>query len=273
VAPEVLDERLRWTGSDYLWFGLVTLAVAVPIGIVATLLYVLAPVFVFLWSVVTFVWSLGPVAGPLVAGLLVFWPVWMLVGRLAHSSGQAPAGAAGIAVGAVAGKPAATVKPVQSAPAAPAPQRQRGKRRSPAERGSVGRFFLGDDRPNSTGAASASPDFIDRGIARMRDRNTGQSVGMWSGGQYDLLATAYDMDIATAVNMHSNDKCAVSWLLHEANPKGGNPRDSRGPKHSSWGEVNDALGPRVVKKIIAMNDSGTRLPVIADYVAKVTGRR
>jgi hypothetical protein len=105
----------------------------------------------------------------------------------------------------------------------------------------------------------------------MRDKDTGQSVGRWSGGHYDLLASAYDCDIATAVNMHSNDKCAISWLLHEDNPKGGNPRDSRGNKHSSWHAINDKYGKRLIKDVIDMNDRGVRLNKIADYVERKTG--
>src|SRR6476646_5733703 len=101
VAPQASDveDRIRWSASDYLWFGLVTVAVAIPIGVVAILLYALMPVFQFLWSVavavgevVAFLWSLGPVVGPVLGGGLVVVVLWKLVGGLSKSSGQSVGG-------------------------------------------------------------------------------------------------------------------------------------------------------------------------------------
>jgi hypothetical protein len=105
-------------------------------------------------------------------------------------------------------------------------------------------------------------------LAAMRNRDTGQSVGMWQGGQYDLLATGlYDGDIATAVNMHSNDKCAMSHWLHVRNPNGwGRSGSKRGnPNHEDWSELKAKYGAGFVKRIQRMNDDGMPLHKIANY--------
>lgn len=110
-------------------------------------------------------------------------------------------------------------------------------------------------------------DLTSRWLARMRDKNTGQSIGRWRGGHYDLIATAYGYDVTTAVNMHSGDKCAGQWLMHEVDPKD----DRVGEKHSAWDFINDRYGKRLIRDVIEMNDKGVRLNKIADYVERKTG--
>jgi hypothetical protein len=103
------------------------------------------------------------------------------------------------------------------------------------------------------GARPEPDDLTNRWIARMRNPNSEQAVGKWQ-----------DTD--------DNSKCAVSWLLHEANPKGWDPKDNRGTEHKSWQAVNDKYGKRLVNEVIEMNDKGVRLKKIADYVERKVGR-
>lgn len=277
------EYRMRWTGSDYLWFALVTTLVATIAGIVVILVNALLPVFTAVAAVVEFVVGLGSVAGPIVGGggvLVLLWQLTRLLSRATTPTTPAvPVGKVATVVAAVKspGKAAAAVvtgKPVKLAnPPAPAtvntedPAPARQTARSP--RGAVGRFFLGDDRGTSV---AAGQDLTSRWLARMRDPESGQAVGRWSGGHYDLIAAGYDVDITTAVNMASGDKCAVSWLLEEADPKGWNRRDSRGTKHGSWSDINARYGSGLIKSVIAMNDRGVPLRKIADHVERKTGR-
>ena len=107
-------------------------------------------------------------------------------------------------------------------------------------------------------------------LTRMRDRDTGQTVGGWQGGHYDLIASSqYDGDATTALTMHGNDKCGVQWMMHEVDPKD----DRAGKKHGAWDYINDRYGKKTVKNIIQMNDGGTRLPKIADYLEEQERRR
>jgi hypothetical protein len=96
-------------------------------------------------------------------------------------------------------------------------------------------------------------DLTSRWIARMRNPDSKQAVGSWQ-------------------DAHGNAKCAISWLLHEANPKGWGSKDSRGTEHKSWHVVNDKYGKRLVNDVIEMNDKGVRLKKIADYVERKVGR-
>jgi hypothetical protein len=96
-------------------------------------------------------------------------------------------------------------------------------------------------------------DLTSRWIARMRNPDSDQAVGSWQ-------------------DAHGDAKCAVSWLLQEANPKGWDPKDSRGTEHKSWHAVNDKYGKRLVNEVIEMNDKGVRLKKIADYVERKMGR-
>jgi hypothetical protein len=96
-------------------------------------------------------------------------------------------------------------------------------------------------------------DLTSRWITRMRNPSSGQAVGSWQ-------------------DAHGDAKCAVSWLLHEANPKGWDPKDNRGTEHKSWHTINDKYGKRLVNQVIEMNDKGVHLKKIADYVERKLGR-
>jgi hypothetical protein len=283
TAPTSRESRMRWTGSDYLYAGLVATLLAMVTTIVVILVNVLLPVFSAIAAVVGFVWGLGAVAGPIVGGGGVLVGFWLLAGRLSKPGPAAPAKPVGKVATAVAavkspGKAAAAVvtgKPIVNVPvevgvctAGPVEDQQPSR----ARRGSVGRFFLGDDRPSAT-PAGADP-LTSRWLARMRDKESGQSVGAWNGGPYAaaMADIAYGGDFSTAYTMHGDDKCAVSWLLEEADPKGWNRKDSRGTKHGSWSAVNAKYGSGLIKRVIRMNDSGVPLPKIADYVESHTGK-
>jgi hypothetical protein len=108
-------------------------------------------------------------------------------------------------------------------------------------------------------------DLTSRWLARMRDPNSEQSIGRWQGVHTDPSLATFEQDI------HSEAKCAVSWLLQEVDPKGWKPKDNRGDRHGSWYTVNDKYGKRLIKDVIDMNDRGVRLNKIADYVERKTG--
>jgi hypothetical protein len=127
----------------------------------------------------------------------------------------------------------------------------------------LGRLFVGDDR---TSASPSGDDLTDRWLARMRDKASGQSIGRWRGMTTDPSSDTFEQDL------NDDSMCAVSWLLEEADPTGWRPRDKRGTKHGSWAAVNAKYGRGVIKNVIRMNDQGVRLPRIADYVERKTGR-
>ena len=127
------------------------------------------------------------------------------------------------------------------------------------------RYWWGGRKPEYL----KTDDLTARILIRLRDRDTGQAVGAWQGGPYDLLASQYGGDVTTALTMHGNDKCGVQWMLHEANPKDDQP----GKKHSSWDYINKRYGDKVVKNVIQMNDAGKSLPKIADYLEEQERRR
>jgi hypothetical protein len=112
-------------------------------------------------------------------------------------------------------------------------------------------------------ASKDSDDLTERWLAAMKDPDSGQAIGRWSGGHYDLMADSmYGGSIETAINMHYDDRCAVSWLQHLADPK-----DRRyGKKHSSWRKINEKYGRAFVKDVIRMNDSGMSLRRIAKKI-------
>lgn len=106
-------------------------------------------------------------------------------------------------------------------------------------------------------------------LARMRNKNSGQAFGAWTGWTYmSEMADVYG-DMQTAQAMHGDDKCGVQWMMHEVDPKDDRP----GKKHGAWDFVNDRYGKKTIKNIVQMNDGGTRLPKIADYLEEQERRR
>jgi len=104
-------------------------------------------------------------------------------------------------------------------------------------------------------------------VAWLRANGDSQSVGMWSGGQYDLLANQYSGDITTAVNMHCNDKCAVSGLLDCHNPNGWDRRSSRkAPGHRDWDLMCATFGKHWLMSVARSNDGGRSFKKIANDV-------
>jgi hypothetical protein len=129
------------------------------------------------------------------------------------------------------------------------------------------RVLLGE-APFARDEVQMAPTVAERWLVRMRDPQTPQAIGTWRGGHYDLLADAlYGGDIATAVNSHSEDKCAVSWLLHEHNPNGWNDSSKRGrPSHDDWENIKGIYGSSWLRGVARMNDGGMPLSKIADVV-------
>ena len=106
-------------------------------------------------------------------------------------------------------------------------------------------------------------------LTRMRDKDSGQAFGAWTGGPYASAMAEYYGDAQTAYTMHGEDRCGAQWMMHEVDPKD----DRAGKKHGAWDYINDRYGKKTVKNIIQMNDGGTRLPKIADYLEEQERRR
>lgn len=260
------DTRMRWTGSDYLYAGLLITLAATVTGIGAVLVVTLLPAVAWVAGVVSLAWGVAASAGPVLVGGGAAVGVWLLVSKV--SKVKFP----GKATAVTSGQPVVVKHPVREPVVntpAPVSDARPARTSSPAPRGVLGRLFLGDDRP-STGRCNTSPagdDLTNRWLARMRDKTTGQSVGCWRGVLTDPSWPTFETDIND-----DSAKCAVSWLLEEADPKGWHPKDSRGTKHGSWAAMNEKYGRGVVKNVIRMNDQGVRLPRIADYVEKKTSQ-
>jgi hypothetical protein len=120
--------------------------------------------------------------------------------------------------------------------------------------------------------ASVADDLTTRWIAKMRDKRTGQSIGRWRGGSYDLMADSmYAGSLETAINMHSDDRCAVGHLLDLDQPYDG-AWGRNAKKHPSMAKVRNKYG-RLIDDVIRMNDRGKSLKKIADHVERKTSRR
>jgi hypothetical protein len=104
-------------------------------------------------------------------------------------------------------------------------------------------------------------------VAWLRANGDVQSIGMWRGGQYDSLAHQYGGDIATAVNIHCNDKCAVSGLLDCHNPNGwGSRGDRKTPDHRDWDLMCATFGKHWLMKVARSNDGGRSFKKIANDI-------
>jgi hypothetical protein len=120
---------------------------------------------------------------------------------------------------------------------------------------------------------SAEDDLTTRWIAKMRNKRTGQSIGRWRGGSYDLMADSmYGGSLETAVNMHSDDRCAVGHLLDLDQPYEGS-WGRNGKKHPSMAKARAMYGDKLLKDVIGMNDRGVPLRKIADHVERKTRKR
>lgn len=109
-------------------------------------------------------------------------------------------------------------------------------------------------------------------LAKLRDKNSGQSLGMWRGAHYDLVAQQYGGDITTAVTMHGNDCCAIGYLLELDEPYSGS-WGRNGKKHPAMTRVREKYGNKLIDAVISMNDRGYSLRKIADYVEREVGKR
>jgi len=101
----------------------------------------------------------------------------------------------------------------------------------------------------SRGTATVEDSTTQAWIQRMEDPNTKQAFGTWVDGD--------------------GSKCAVGHLLDIADPKGfkGNGFGSR-----AYRKMAQKYGRGTLSKVIAMNDSGTPLQKIANYVRRRTAK-
>lgn len=261
VAPEPAvatgdpwDTRMRWTGSDYLWVGLRTVQAALVIGIVWTVVVGVISVVTGIAGAVSLVWAGAAAAGPVLGGVVLVGGLVLLAARASKGTTSGATSGKGVEV------LDQTPRPGEPVVKIPRPVRKS----EPAARGVFGRLFIGDDQHHA--APAGSGDLTDRWLTRMRDKTSGQSIGRWHGVATDPDSSTFEQDI------HDDSKCAVSWLLQEADPTGWNPKDTRGTKHGSWSAVNAKYGTKMISRVMQMNDDGVRLPRIAAYVAKKTGR-
>lgn len=127
------------------------------------------------------------------------------------------------------------------------------------------RYWWGGRKPEDL----KTDELTTRILTRLRDKDSGQAFGAWTGGPYASAMAEYYGDAQTAYTMHGEDRCGVQWMMHEVDPKD----DRAGKKHGAWDYINDRYGKKTVKNIIQMNDSGTRLPKIADYLEEQERRR
>lgn len=127
------------------------------------------------------------------------------------------------------------------------------------------RYWWGGRKPEDL----KTDELTTRILTRMRDKDSGQAFGAWTGGPYASAMAEYYGDAQTAYTMHGEDRCGAQWMMHEVDPKD----DRAGKKHGAWDYINDRYGKKTVKNIIQMNDGGTRLPKIADYLEEQERRR
>jgi hypothetical protein len=273
------DSRLDWVRyfpwSEALLFGLVTGVGAFAAYVGYLIWQSLMSVFHVLYVAGAFVAGLGSTVGPVLGGGLVLGLVWVLARTVGGSIGST---ASQPVSRSTAAQPVSkTEKPVSKVakPAAASPDKPKaGGDASPKVRTLFGMTST-SKRPIDVPIEEVSDDsaeIIARGLARLRSKKSTQSVGMWQGGQYDLLADAmYGGSLETAVNMHGNDHCAADHLLEEIQHYDG-PRGRNGRKHPAMDRAREVYGDKLLKDVIRMNDQGTSLRKIADYVERKTGK-
>jgi hypothetical protein len=258
------DSRLDWVRyfpwSEALLFGLVTGVGAFAAYIGYLIWQSLMSVFHVLYVAGAVVAGFGSTIGPVVGGGLVLGLVWVLARAVGGSSGS------------TASQPVSKVeKPAEASPDKP----KAGGDAAPK----VGTLFgmtstlrMPTDIPAEEVSSDDSADLTDRWLSGLRNKNSSQAVGMWQGGHYDLLADAmYGGSLETAVNMHSDDRCGVDHLLEEIQPYDG-PRGRNGRKHPAMDKAREVYGDKLLKDVMRMNDRGTSLRKIADYVERKTGK-
>jgi hypothetical protein len=267
------DSRLDWVRyfpwSEALLVGLVTGVGAFAAYVGYLIWQSLMSVFHVLYVAGAFVAGLGSTVGPVVGGGLVLGLVWVL------------ARAVGVSSGSTASQPVSrstAAQPVSKVekPAAASPDKPKaGGDAAPKVRALFGMTSTSrrqTDSPAEEVSSDDSDDLTDRWLARLRNKNSSQSVGMWQGGHYDLLADAmYGGSLETAINMHSDDRCGVDHLLEEIQPYDGS-RGRNGRKHPAMDKAREVYGDKLLKDVMRMNDRGTSLRKIADYVERKTGK-
>lgn len=124
--------------------------------------------------------------------------------------------------------------------------------------------FSDIDRPDDT---EPQRDLTAEWLDVLRDPDSGQAVGRWRGGEYDLIAAGEGITLEEAMQRHMNDRCAVDWLLELDEPYDG-PLGRSGNKHPAMGRAKERYGETFLKEVIRINDRGVTLPKIADHVER-----